>query len=67
MEIYSLDSTESLTKERSNCRASAAASALTLRMDIIDVQLCCAHRMTLMVTLENGFQTLPPTLGLNVT
>ena len=39
-------------------RASASASVLTLRKDIIDLQLYYSDRMTLAMVPENGSQTV---------
>ena len=38
-------------------QASASASALTLKMDILDSQLYYSDRVMLAITLENGLQT----------
>ena len=63
-------------KNKHKCdRASASASALTPKMDILDSQLYYSDRVMLAMTLENGLQThsqasllastLKPTIGVN--
>ena len=43
------------------------ASALMLRMNIMTLQLCCAHKIMLMLMLKNGFQTDSKVSTLNLT
>ena len=48
-------------------RASVSASALTLRMDIMDSRVCYSEIMTLAKMIKNGFRNYSQTITLTLT